>query len=77
MLRGRVLNVALALWYLAGLEKCRTVKPTWAVWKRFGVSPDTGRRGLALLENEGLVAVDRKPGCCPVVTILETEHPRR
>lgn len=77
-LPGRVLHVALALWYLAGVERDRCVKPTWATWKRFGVSPDTGARGLAALERAGLVAVDRHPGRCSLVTILEgrTEPPR-
>jgi len=70
-LPGHALHVALALWYLAGLEKCRQVKPTWRVFARFGVSPDSGRRGLAALEGAGLVAVDRHPGRCPVVTILD------
>ena len=70
-LRGRTLHVAMALWYLAGVEKSRTVKPTWAVWRRFGVSPDTGRRGLAALERVGLVTVDRHRGRCPVVTIWD------
>ena len=63
----------LAVWYLAGVEKSRPVKPTWDTWQRFGLSPDAGRRGLAALERAGLVAVDRHPGRCPVVTILESE----
>ena len=70
-LPGRVLHVGLALWFLAGMEKCRTVKPTWRIWRRFSVSPDTGRRGLAELERAGLVSVDRHPGRCPLVTIRE------
>lgn len=70
-LPGHALHVALALWYLAGLEKCRQVKLTWRVYARFAVSPDAGRRGLAALERADLVAVDRHPGRCPVVTILE------
>jgi len=70
-LPGRALNVAIALWFLAGVAKSRRIKPTWATWQRFGVSPDTGRRGLAALEHAGLVAVDRHSGRCPLVTILE------
>jgi hypothetical protein len=71
-LPGRVLHVALALCYLAGMEKSPCVKPTWATWKRFGVTPDAGRRGLTALERAGLVSVDRHAGRCPVVTILDT-----
>jgi len=66
----RALRVGLALWYLAGLKKSRAVKPTWDTWRKFGLSPDGGRRGLAILEQAGLVSVDRQPGCCSVVKIL-------
>ena len=66
-----MLRVALALWYLVGVKKSRTVKPTWDTWRRFSLSPDAGRLGLALLERSGLVAVDRRSGSCPVVTILD------
>ena len=69
--RGRALRVGLALWYLAGLNKSRSVIPTWKTWERFGLSPDAGRRGLATLERAGLVTVDRPSGSCPVVTILK------
>jgi hypothetical protein len=65
------LRAGLALWYLAGMKRSRVVKPTGETWGRFGLSPDTGRRGLAALERAGLVAADRRPGCCPLVTILE------
>jgi hypothetical protein len=63
------LRVGLVLWYLAGLTKCHRVKPTWNTWRRFGLSPDAGRRGLVALEQAGLVNVERGPGRCPLVTI--------
>ena len=65
------LRVGLALWYLAGVVRVREVKPTWSVWQRFGLSPDAGARGLAALEEAGLIEVKRAPGRCPVVTIQE------
>jgi hypothetical protein len=68
---GRALRVGLALWYRVGVKMSRTVKPTWETWRLFGISPDAARRGLADLEGVGLVVVDRRPGCCPVVTILD------
>lgn len=71
---GRALRVGLALWYLAGVKKSRIVKPTWDTWRRFGLSPDAGRRGLVNLERVALVAVDRQPGCCPVVTIQDCDE---
>ena len=67
----RAIVAALALWQLAGMEKSLRVKITWKAWDRFGISPHSGRRGLADLETAGLVAVDRPPGCCPVVTIQD------
>jgi len=70
-LPGRALHVALALWHLAGLANGRRVKPTWRIWDRFGVSPDTGRRGLLALERAGLVEVKRGSGRCPDVRILD------
>ena len=70
-LPGRALNVALALWYLAGLAKRPQVKLTHSALNQFGVLSDAGRRGLASLESVGLVSVDRGPGRCPVVTILD------
>ncbi len=71
----RALRVGLALWYLAGLNKQRSVKPTWATWRRFDLAPEAGRLGLAALERAGLVAVDRQPGCCPLVTLRgASEH---
>ena len=70
-LSGRTLRVALALWHLAGVKKSKVVKPTRAIWQRFALSPDAARRGLVALERANLVAVDRRPGCGPIVTILE------
>ena len=57
-------------WYMAGLKKDRSVKPTWRTWDRFSLTPDGARHGLAALEQAGLVRVERHPGRCPVVTLL-------
>lgn len=73
VLSYRALRVGLAIWYLVGLKKCRAVKPTWETWKRFGLSRDAARHGLAALEGAGLVSVDRHRGRCPVVTIQDVE----
>jgi len=74
---GRALRVGLALWFLAGKAKCREVKPTWKTWQQFHLSPDAGRRGLQDLERAKLVKVKRRPGCCPVVTILDATPKQR
>jgi len=70
-LSGAAVRVGLALWYLKGLKKRWTVKPTWATWRRFSLCPDTARSGLKVLEDAGLVTVVRPAGCTPVVTIEE------
>jgi DNA-binding MarR family transcriptional regulator len=68
-LPGKSLHVALAIWYLAGRSKCRTVKLTRQVLSRFGVLPDANRRALQRLESAALVTVKRSPGRAPIVTI--------
>ncbi len=72
---GRALDVAIILWYRAGLEDCWTVKiPRW-VADKFGLSTDAKSRGLRALETAGLVSVKRQTGCSPVVTILDGRDP--
>jgi hypothetical protein len=73
---GHTLHVGLALWYLVGLNKCKTVRLTWATLRRFGLGDDAGRRGLLRLETAGLVTVERQCGSCPVVTILSASEPQ-
>ena len=68
---GRALRVGLALWYLAGVKRSKQVRPNREAWQHFRLSADSGRRGLADLEGAGLVAVDRRAGCCPVLTLLD------
>ena len=64
-------RVGIVIWYLAGCLKSRYVKVTWAALKKFGLSPDVGRRGVVSLERAGLVTVERHEGRCPVVTIMD------
>lgn len=68
---GVALRVGLAIWYLRGANRSKTVKPTWWVWAKFNLPPDSARRGLRALEQAGLVKVERQPGCCPVVSIKD------
>ena len=69
-LPGKTLQVALALWYLAGLQKTRTVRLATKSLSLMGVSRDAKYDGLARLAQEGLVSVEQKPGHAPVVTLL-------
>jgi hypothetical protein len=70
-LRGSALGVALALWYLAGLTSSKTMALTNGPLRDLGIDRYAKRRGLAALESAGLVAVERKPGRNPVVTLRE------
>jgi hypothetical protein len=69
--RGSGFKVAIALWYLSGLNhQAKTVKLSGAVLRDLGVDRHAGYRGLAKLEKAGLVQAKRHPGRLPVVTIL-------
>ena len=68
-LPGKSLHVAMALWFLGGLNGGCPVKLTRATREEFGLSPDCTRRGLGWLEEQGLIEVERRPGCAPDVMI--------
>jgi hypothetical protein len=70
-LPGRALAVALVVWHLVGLRKCRTVKLTPSKTSSLGLSARAARRGLNALESAGLVTVDRHRGRSPDVTVLD------
>lgn len=69
-LPGRTLQVALALWYLAGLKKDTTVRLTTKPLADMGVSRDAKYDALVRLEEAGLVAIHRQSGQAPLVTLL-------
>ncbi len=66
---GRALAVGIALWFKAGVSKRAKVKLTSRVREKVGLSRHSTHRGLAALEQAGLVDVDRQVGRSPVVTI--------
>jgi hypothetical protein len=69
---GKALQVALALWFWAGVKRSRQV-PLRMSWLRtnFGVDRYSGYRGLAALERAGLVSVIRHRGRKSLVTLLD------
>jgi len=69
-LPGKTLQVALALWYLSGLQKSDSVTLASKVAERFGISRDAKYDGLARLVEAGLIFVVQSPGRAPVVTLL-------
>ncbi len=71
-IRGRTpLALALALRFQSGLEKSATVRLTGKLRKRFHISRRSTSRALEQLERLGLVKVERHPGRCPVIEIVE------
>ena len=66
-LRGSALSVGIRLWFLAGLNRSSTV--TLAGMAEFGVTRWSAQRALKDLEQAGLVAVERRAGRKPIVTI--------
>jgi hypothetical protein len=69
-LPGKTLNVALALWYAAGLAQGATVLLSRRLLRLFHVGRHAGGRALANLKRLGLVNVDRGRGRCARVTLL-------
>ena len=68
---GRALHVAIVLWYRSGLTKSGVMPLPLLVLKQMGVDRYAARRGLAALEEAGLVSVKRTQGKKPVVTLLD------
>lgn len=69
---GRTLQVALVLWYLAGLKKSDTVRLSSEHLDAVGVSRDAKYEALQRLSAAGLVTVDQRPGRAPVVTLVRS-----
>jgi DNA-binding transcriptional ArsR family regulator len=66
-LPGKALAVGLRVWFAAG---CRDSSSVTVNLSRTGLPRRTAQRGLIALERAGLVAVERRRGRPPVVTIL-------
>jgi hypothetical protein len=70
-LPGKSLHAGIALWYAAGLARSRSVALSNVSGHRFGLDRNSKYRALDWLETAGLIAVERKLGQAPVVTILD------
>lgn len=75
LLPGKALHVALALWFLSGLTKSRTVRLSKSTLEYFGVKRQASYRSLKALEGVGLIACSRSPGRCPIVTLKVEGEP--
>jgi hypothetical protein len=69
-LGGKVLSLGVYVWHLAGLLNSMRVKLPTRRLLAFGFSRPTIYLALAALEREGLLGVERRPGQCPVVTLI-------
>lgn len=78
-LPGKVLHVAVVVHLLAGMRRGGPVSLSRARLRELGVDRHAAYRALRRLEEAGLVAVQRRRGRQPVVTILasETDQGRR
>jgi hypothetical protein len=72
-LPGKSLQIASVCWLLAGWERSAEFELAWDDWAEFGLSRFSASRGLDNLERHGLVAVTRRPGRSPIVSILNPE----
>lgn len=70
-LSGKILHVAIALFFISGLTKTNKIKMQSARLKELGISRHAYSRALKELEDAHLVEVERKPGQTPTVTILD------
>jgi hypothetical protein len=75
-LPGKAVQVSVVLWFFAGLKDTRTVALPNATLSLFGVNRNAKYRALDLLEEANLVAVERHPGCNPLVTLLDAKEPQ-
>lgn len=69
-LPGKVLGVALLLWFMHGMSGGKAVKLTPTLLERFGIGRKAGYRAVAVLEAAGLVRAERHKGRCPEVTLI-------
>ena len=70
-LPGKALHVALAIRYLAGMNKLNPFRLTHRTLMIFWVSRHAAYRALKALEEAGLINVERRPGKNPVITVKE------
>lgn len=71
---GKAMQVAVALWFLAGMKKKPTVILSSAVLSDLGVKRNAAYRALAGLEEAGLVSVIRHQGRSSIVTLMELKE---
>ena len=74
-LPGKTTTVALALWFLAGVNRNMSFRLTREAVTLAGCSRGALYHGLKALEGAGLVAIQRRPGARPIITINKSPLP--
>jgi len=69
-LPGKTINVAVALWWRHGMAKGRPFKLTQMALNALNVGRDAAGAALLLLEQEGLIQVERKSGQRPNISLV-------
>ncbi len=69
-LPGKSFQVAIAIWYLVGLNRSPTVKLNQVVLTDFGVNRNCKYRALDWLSDAGLIFVQKADGKNPLITVL-------
>jgi hypothetical protein len=71
-LPGKSLQVAIAIWFVAR-ESNSAIPLSNVLAYRFGLDRNSKYRALEWLQEAGLIAVERRVGKAPLVTILDPE----
>ena len=74
-LPGKTINVALALWWRHGMAQGKSFKLSRLALMTLNVERDAERKGVARLEQAGLIHVERMPGQRPIISILDLARP--
>ena len=69
-LPGKAINLGIAIWWLNGMAKTKTVKLTGKALDYVNISRGAASDALKRLEESGLVRVQRPPGQRPIVEII-------
>lgn len=70
-LSGKALAVGIALWFRSGLERSSQVRLPTTLLTLFGIDRHAKARAIDALEKASLIAVERRKGKNPVITILD------
>ena len=71
---GRVLNVALAIWYQVGMRKKRTITLPRTTTRLFRVTRNNVWRALRYMEEVRLIFVLRRKGKLSHITVLDFQN---